>query len=276
VNSSVSTPRAARRDGLLLSPRMQAWALGGVGVLVALGAWTLLSNVLANGGGVINRLPTPARAARELVAYAKGDLVRDVAFSLRVFVIGWAIGVVCATVAGLVLGRVRSLGKIFVPVIEALRPVSSIAWVPLAIVWFGFGLSSKVFLVGLAVFLVVIVYAIDGARRIPPDLDRTASMLGMKGWLRFRSLVLPGTLAEVLIGSRVALMAGWGTVIVAELVAADSGLGAHLIAVEQSYDVPAVMATMLCFAFVGFLMNALFTLLERRLMPWREDAETTA
>ena len=65
-------------------------------------------------------------------------------------------------------------------------------------------------------------------------------MLGMNARQRFRSLILPGTLAEVLIGSRVSLMAGWGTVIVAELVAADSGLGAHLIAVEQSYDVPAV------------------------------------
>ena len=122
-----------------------------------------------------------------------------------------------------------------------------------------------------AVFLVVILYALDGARRIPPDLVRTASMLGMNARQRFASLVLPGTLAEVLIGSRVALMAGWGTVIVAELVAADSGLGAHLIGVEQSYDVPAVMATMACFALTGFAMNALFTLAERRLMPWRSD-----
>ena len=70
-------------------------------------------------------------------------------------------------------------------------------------------------------------------------------------------------------GSRVALMSGWGTVIVAELVAADAGLGAHLIAVQQSYDVSAVVGTMICFGASGFVMNALFTLLERRLMPWR-------
>jgi len=151
--------------------------------------------------------------------------------------------------------------------------VSSIAWVPLSIVWFGFGLTSKVFLVGLAVFLVVIVYAVDGSRRVPHDLERTATMLGMNGWQRFRSVVLPGTLSEVLIGSRVALMSGWGTVIVAELVAADSGLGAHLIGVEQSYDVPAVMATMICFAVTGFAMNAAFTFAERRLLPWRHDRE---
>jgi ABC-type nitrate/sulfonate/bicarbonate transport system permease component len=157
------------------------------------------------------------------------------------------------------------------PIVEAIRPVSSIAWVPLSIVWFGFGLTSKVFLVALAVFLVVIVYAVDGSRRVPADLARTATMLGMNGWQRFRSLILPGTLAEVLIGSRVSLMAGWGTVIVAELVAADFGLGAHLIAVEQSYNVPAVIATMICFGLTGYLMNAGFSVLERALMPWRRD-----
>src|SRR6185312_8301062 len=155
------------------------------------------------------------------------------------------LGVVAATLIGLVLGRSALAGNIFLPVVEAIRPVSSIAWVPLSIVWFGFGLTSKVFLVGLAVFLVVIVYAVDGSRRVPADLERTATMLGMNDRQRFASLVLPGTLTEVLIGSRVALMSGWGTVIVAELVAADSGLGAHLIAVEQSYNVPAVMATMI-------------------------------
>lgn len=266
------TASAPQRPGRpTLSPRLQAWLLGATGVGVALVLWTLLAHALAGGGGVINRLPTPLRVLQELDKYARRELLQDLLFSLRVFVIGWFAGAVSATLVGLLLGRVESLGSVFIPVIEAIRPVSSIAWVPLSIVWFGFGLSGKVFLVGLAVFLVVIVYAVDGARRIPPDLARTADMLGMNALQRFRGLVLPGTLTEVLIGSRVSLMAGWGTVIVAELVAADSGLGAHLIAVEQSYDVPAVMATMLCFAATGFLMNALFSAAERRLMPWRYD-----
>jgi len=271
-------PLSAARAGVLsrtagtLGPRALAWLLGGVGVLTALVVWTLLAHWLATGGGAINRLPTPLRVLTDLVAYARGELWRDLFASLRVFALGWTIGVAAATVIGLALGRVALLGNLFIPVVEAVRPVSSIAWVPLSIVWFGFGLTGKVFLVALAVFLVVIVYALDGSRRIPSDLERTATMLGMNGWQRFRALVLPGTLAEVMIGSRVALMAGWGTVIVAELVAADSGLGAHLIAVEQSYNVPAVMATMACFAVTGYLMNALFTRLEQRVMPWRHDS----
>lgn len=252
-----------------LDARVPGWVLGSMGALAAVGIWTLLSHALAGGGGVINRLPGPLAVARELLKYVSTDLANDLMSSLKVFLVGWLVGVAAATLVGLSLGRVKLLGRVFLPIVEAIRPVSSIAWVPLSVVWFGFGLTAKVFLVGLAVFLVVIVYAVDGSTRISSDLSRTAAMLGMNGWQRFRSLILPGTLAEVLIGARVALMAGWGTVIVAELVAADSGLGAHLIAVQQSYDVPAVMATMICFGLTGFLMNALFSLLEARLLPWR-------
>jgi ABC-type nitrate/sulfonate/bicarbonate transport system permease component len=139
------------------------------------------------------------------------------------------------------------------------------------VVWFGFGFTSKVFLVALAVYLVVIIYAIDGARRVPPDLDRTATMLGMTPLQKFRALVLPAALTQVLVGARVALMSGWGTVIVAELVAADYGLGARLIAVQQSYDVAAVMASMVCFGLAGFVMNAIFSHLEKLMLPWRSE-----
>jgi ABC-type nitrate/sulfonate/bicarbonate transport system permease component len=252
-----------------LGPRTLAWILGGAGMLVVIVVWSLLSHALAGGGGVISRLPGPLLVARNLATYVTHDFARDVASSLEVFAAGWLGGVFGATFVGLLLGRVQWLGNIFLPVVEAIRPVSSIAWVPLSIVWFGFGFTSKAFLVGLAVFLVVIVYAIDGCSRIPADLARTATMLGMNGWQRFRSLVLPGTLVEVLTGARVSLMSGWGTVIVAELVAANSGLGAHLIAVQQSYDVAAVVATMICFGLSGFAMNAIFTRVENRLLPWR-------
>lgn len=260
---------ADRKAGGAIPFRARPWLFGILGVCAALALWTLLALWLKGGGGVISRLPTPRAVAGDLVAYARGTLWRDLAASLRVFVAGWLIGCVAAALCGILIGRSHSVGAIFGPVVEAVRPVSSIVWVPLAVVWFGFGLASKVFLVGLAVFLVVIVYAIDGSRRIPPELERTADMLGMGPFRRFRALVLPSTLTEVLVGARVALMSGWGTVIVAELVAADYGLGARLIAVQQSYDVAAVMASMVCFAASGFVMNLVFARLETKLIPWR-------
>src|SRR3954469_15504165 len=81
-----------------LPPRALAWMLGAAGGLVAIAAWTLLSHLLAHGGGVINRLPGPLAVARELVQYARSELVKDLAFSLRVFAIGWLIGAAGAAV----------------------------------------------------------------------------------------------------------------------------------------------------------------------------------
>jgi ABC-type nitrate/sulfonate/bicarbonate transport system permease component len=95
-------------------------------------------------------------------------------------------------------------------------------------------------------------------------------MLGMGRARRLRYAILPATLGEALIGLRVALMAGWGTVIIAELVAADAGLGARLVASQRSFDISAVMATMVCFGAFGFLLDATFSRLQVRLVPWQE------
>jgi ABC-type nitrate/sulfonate/bicarbonate transport system permease component len=244
--------------------------LGLIGIAGLFVLWEVLARFVAGSAGTIQRLATPVAVVRKLWPYVVGRLGADLWASLQEFVGGWVLGAAIATIVGLLLGRIRIFGKMFLPVIEALRPVSMVVWVPLSVVWFGFGYASKLFVVALAVFLVVIVYAVDGCTRIPGDVQRTARMLGMSPLRRYRSVIFPATLSEVLIGARVALMVGWGTVIVAELVAADSGLGAHLLNEQQGYNIASVMATMACFAVIGYFINALFGLLERMLVPWRE------
>lgn len=261
--------RAPRHERSQTWQLLRPWAYGTAGIVGLIVLWAIAARYFAGTVGNIQRLATPFAVARNVGSYFTGEFGVDVWSSFRVFLGGWLGGGICAVLVGLLLGRVRVVGQMFIPIVEALRPVSSIVWVPLSVVWFGFGYTSKIFVVGLAVFLVVIVYAVDGCARIPADVQRTATMLGMTGLRRFRNVILPATLAEVTVGLRVALVAGWGTVIVAELVAANSGLGAHLINSQQGYDIAAVMATMVCFAVTGFVMNALFSLLQNRLMPWQ-------
>lgn len=274
MSAPVADPTAVRSGAPATTsdrrrPALRPWLLGAAGVVAALLLWALAARLLGGGGGGIKRLAGPVEVARRLGDYAGGELPADVWASLKVFLGGWIIGGAAATLLGLLLGRVRAAGQLLLPVIETIRPVSSIAWVPLSIVWFGLGYTSKAFVVGLAVFLVVIVYAVDGSARVPADVERTATMLGMSGVQRLRHVILPGTLGEVLVGLRVALMAGWGTVIVAELIAANSGLGAHLISSEQGYDIASVMASMVSFAVTGFLLNTLFSLLQDQMTPWQ-------
>lgn len=240
---------------------------GMIGVLGLLAVWTAASQLVKSAFG-IPRVASPWAVANEIGAYAADDLWEDAVSSLKIFAQGWAIGGVLAALLGVAIARVVFIRALLQPVVEIIRPISSIAWVPLSIVWFGFGNSSKVFVVGLAVFLVVIVYAVEGASRERVLLERVAAMLGMSRARRFRYLVIPGTLSEILIGLRVALTAGWGTVIVAELIAADTGLGHHLIMSQRSYNVAQVMATMVCFAAIGFLMNTCLGYIRKLLIPW--------
>lgn len=261
--------RAPRGERSQTWQLLRPWSYGAAGIVGLIVLWAVAARYFAGTIGNIQRLATPVAVARDIGSYLSGEFGVDVWSSFRVFLGGWLGGGICAVLVGLLLGRVRVIGQMFIPIVEALRPVSSIVWVPLSVVWFGFGYTSKIFVVGLAVFLVVIVYAIDGCARIPPDVQRTATMLGMTGLQRFRNVILPATLGEVMVGLRVALVAGWGTVIVAELVAANSGLGAHLINAQQGYDIAAVMATMVSFAVTGFVLNVLFSVLQVRLMPWQ-------
>lgn len=250
------------------SLRDNPWLWGATGIVGFVAVWAVIAALLAGGEG-ISKLASPVEVVEALLTYAQGSLWTDLASSLGVFAGGWALGALLAVVTGLLLGRLRFVGRTFLPVIEMIRPVSSIAWIPLAIVWFGFGYSGKLFLVGLAVYLVVIVYSVDGASRIPSTLEKSATMLGMGAWQKMRFVVLPSMMSEVLIGLRVALTAGWGTVIIAELIAADSGLGKSLVRAQQGYDIPTVMALMLCFGAVGLILNGLYGFAMKGAQRWK-------
>lgn len=251
------------------SPSIRPWAYGAAGVASVVAVWTIAAWSGVGRMGTLSRLASPIDVAASIASYATGDLLIDLQASLAVFAGGWVGGGVAAVFIGLLLGRVRLAGQLLLPIIEAARPVSSIVWLPLIIVWFGFGYVSKSVIVGLAVFLVVIVYVIDGSARIPSDVQRAAAMLGMNRWRRFWNVIVPGTLAETLIGLRVALVAGWGTVIIAELVAANSGLGAHLVRAQRGFAISEVMATMVVFGASGFLLDTVFSSVQRRVVPWR-------
>lgn len=250
----------------------RAWSFGIAGVVGAVLLWALAARYLAGNIGNIDRLAGPLDVARDIGSYATDEMAEDLWSSFQVFLGGWLIGGAGAMLVGVLLGRVRVAGQMFLPLVEAIRPVSSIVWLPLSIVWFGFGFTSKAFVVGLAVFLVVIVYVIDGCARIPADVQRSAAMLGMTRGQRLWHVILPATFGEAVIGLRVALVAGWGTVIIAELIAANSGLGAHLVSAQRGFNISAVIATMIVFGATGFIIDSLFSLLQGRLTPWHKAA----
>lgn len=245
---------------------------GLLGLVVVIIGWWAISLVVPH--KPIDFLPSPISVGQMLWVGLRGSplygqsLYGDIAESLKEALGGWMAGAAAAIVVGTIIGRVRVARELIYPIVELLRPISNIAWVPLAIVWFGLGYADKVFVVAISVFFVVIMYVILATGRVDDELAKVADAVGLRGVRRTLVLDVMGSTAEIAAGLRVSLMAGWGSVMIAELVVANSGLGVLEIYAQQSYSLTGVMVGMVCFGSIGLALNTLFGAAERRLLPW--------
>ena len=195
------------------------------------------------------------------------ELPADVWASLLEAAGGWAIGSAAGIAVGAMIGRVAWARLLLRPPIDFLRFISPLAWVPLAILWFGIGYASKAAIIVLISFFTVVVNTAQGMAAIDRDSVKVAQVLRLRPLQRMEVLLL-SALPDILTGLRYALGAAWGGVVVSELVAGDIGLGALESYGGQSFDVAQIMVGMAVIAGLGYLANAGFLALQRRLFPW--------
>ena len=255
--AGLPTKAKARRG----NPRAAAGAFA-----LALFAWSAVSWLTRNQS--VQLFPPPWDVVKQAVALWHLRLPADIAASASEAIGGWIIGSLLSIVVGLLVGSVPILSQTVKPLIEVLRPVSPLAWVPLAIVWFGIGYWGKAFIVALITFFTVVMSAVEGASSIDPLLTRAAHMLGLRRLTFFWRVVAMNALPDILTGLQYSLATAWGGVIIAELVGANAGIGALELKAEQSYNVAGVVVGMLTIALLGYLGNAAFVVARGRLFPW--------
>lgn len=248
------------------------YALGFTGVALSLVAWELL--VRAQIFSVL-LLPGPfdvLKAGSE--SFSGGTLIGDAGASVRRVVVGFGIGGGLGFGIGLLLGTTGWLHAVIRPVIELLRPIPGIAWIPLAILWFGIGDAASYFIVTLTSFFPVFVGSYDGFRNVPVRFRDVGLNLGA-GWVASaRHVLVPGAMTSVVTGLRIGLGVAWATVIAAELVAATSGLGYSIALDRTLLQTPKVLMGMVCIGGLGAAMTVLFDLLIRVMVPWLEWADS--
>lgn len=213
-------------------------------------------------------IPKPWAVAGSFGQAWRQGLGGDIVASVEEAAGGWFLGVAGALAIGVPLGRLRWLKGIVNPVIEVIRPVSALVWVPLAIVWFGIGYSSKLFIIALATFLVVVVHVIQGVAAADPRHLKVARMLSMRRRQVYRDIILPSAVPEIMTGFRVGLAIAWGAVIIAELVAGNTGVGAMEILAQEGGDMNLVVVGMIVFAALGLITVLVFGFAERLAFPW--------
>ncbi|MET8191174.1 MULTISPECIES: ABC transporter permease [unclassified Streptomyces] len=199
-----------------------------------------------------------------------GTLVQDALASLRRVLLGFALGTLLAVPVGFLMGWYPLARGLLEPYVQFFRTVPPLAIIPLAIVLMGINETPKVFVIFLAAFLSSVVAAFQGVIGVDRTLINAARVLGAPDRVIFLKVVIPAATPFLLVGMRIGLGAAWGTVVAAELIAADKGLGYEMMHAQTYYDIPTIFVGLITIGVIGLLMDRLLLLAERRLTGWQE------
>jgi NitT/TauT family transport system permease protein len=217
-------------------------------------------------------IPTPWQVALGIAELAREGLLLDhVTASLARVAGGYGAAAVLGIPLGIGMGWFPGLFAALNPLIQLLRPISPIAWIPLAILWFGIGDLSPVFLIFLASFFPIVVNTTAGVHTIERHYIRAAANFGVRGFPLLRLVVLPAALPHVIVGMRISLGVAWLVVVAAEMIALSSGLGFLIMDSRNAgnrYDL--VVAGMVLIGVTGLVLDGLMRRLEQlREVRWR-------
>ena len=170
---------------------------------------------------------------------------------------------------GLAMGMSPLIRGIFDPPIEFYRPIPPLAYLPLMIIWFGIGETSKILLIFLSVFAPVVLGARSGVKSAAIEQIHAAYSFGATRWQVMRHVIMPSAMPEILTAMRVGIGFGWTTLVAAEMVAATKGLGYMVLSASQFLQTSVVIMGIFVIATIAFAFDLLMRFLERRLVPWK-------
>ncbi|WP_345827952.1 taurine ABC transporter permease TauC [Pantoea sp. BRR-3P] len=174
---------------------------------------------------------------------------------------------------GIAMGLSPSIRGLLDPLIELYRPVPPLAYLPLMVIWFGIGETSKILLIYLAIFAPVTLSTLAGVKNAQQVRIRAAQALGASRWQLLRFVILPGALPEILTGLRIGLGVGWSTLVAAELIAATRGLGFMVQSAGEFLATDVVLAGIAVIALIAFGLELGLRALQRRLTPWNGEQQ---
>ncbi|HEX8427674.1 ABC transporter permease [Hymenobacter sp.] len=250
------------------TPGRWGWLRGAVLPAVLLLVWEVLAHV-----GVLppNLLPAPSRVLATIWQMAvTGELWEHLGITLWRVALGFLLGSALATVFGALTGYSRTLNQLLDPLLQGIRNIPSLAWVPLFILWMGIYETSKVVLIAVGVFFPVYLNLMSGIQGVDRKLIEVGRVYRLSGLQLVRRIFMPATLPAYFVGLRSGLGLGWMFVVAAEIMGANKGLGFLLVDGQMTGRPQTILASILLFAVLGQLTDALLSLLSRRLLRWQD------
>jgi taurine transport system permease protein len=219
-------------------------------------------------------LPSPEAVAARFMEIARNgyqntSLWEHLGASLMRVLAGFALGSIVGIPLGYAMGLSGWFRGWFDPIVEFMRPVPPLALIPLVIIWFGIWEQGKIVLLFLAALWIMVIAARSGVSGVRLSKIHAAYSLGASKWQILRHVIIPNSLPDIFTGARVAMGVCWGTVVAAELVAAEKGAGMMIIAASKFQLTDIVVMGIILIGLIGYGIDILMRMAERRLIPWK-------
>lgn len=250
--------------------RLDALLPAGAGLAAVLLLWQAVAVLRVLDPAIF---PGPVAVARAAVTLAPPDRVwLHVQSSLWRLLWGFSLGAALGVLLGVASGWYRWLGSVVRAPIELLRPIPPLAWIPMAIIWFGLGEPSKIFIIFLGAFFPIVTSAYRGVTGVEPDLFRAAQTLGVTGWRLLVRVALPASLPDIAVGMRVGWSLSFGALVAAELLAAERGLGFMIMNARELGQIAVIVYGILLIGVLNLVTDWLLReFLLRRRLRWHFD-----
>ncbi|MDO9234449.1 MAG: ABC transporter permease [Aquabacterium sp.] len=237
-----------------------------VGLLLPLLSWSLLS---AYAGVNPVFLPGPITVVTRIGTWAmEDDLMGDIFISTMRVVAGWALSALLAVPLGLLIGSWRAVQALLEPLTDFIRYMPAVAFIPLVMLWVGIDEGAKVAIIFIGTFFQMVLMVAEDVRSVPMAQIEAAQTMGATRLEVLDKVILPSAKPAVLDTLRITMGWAWTYLVVAELVAANSGLGFAILKAQRFLQTDKIFAGILLIGFIGLAIDQLFRLLHRHAFPW--------
>jgi sulfonate transport system permease protein len=244
------------------------WFKGAIVPIILLIIWEIASK---SGWIAPNLLPAPSTVLGTINDLAKsGDLWKHIGITVYRVAVGFVIGVGVATVLGAVTGYSKIIHDLIDPLLQSLRSIPSLAWVPLFLLWMGIQETPRIALIAVGVFFPVYLSLMSGIRSVDRKLVEVGKIYRLTGLQLIQRVFLPATIPDYIVGLRSGLGLGWMFVVAAELTGASQGLGYLLVDGQTTGRPELTIASIFLFAVLGKISDSVIALVSGRFLHWRD------
>lgn len=215
-------------------------------------------------------LPSPVQVIKGLVEMAEaGTLWLDIAVSFRRVILGCLWGILSGLILGIISGFSKPVARILEPIINVIRQISIYAWIPLIILWFGIGETSKVIIIVRSVIIPVYINALAGIREVKKEYAELSEVLELNKLVYLRKIILPSAAPSIFTGLRLSVSNAWTAVVAAEMLGGLTGIGYALLNAKDFMRSDQLIALMAVIAVIGVFLDKLLLLTEKKIFSWK-------